>query len=222
MRVGTKGRSGKTRSSPNHENSKSPSMHFNSSYVKSDRDSSARREFYSPQNVYKSQSPQLSSSYNEDPYIIKTSREVYSSPRLISPTQHLASPARELYSPKLVDEQQHGYSTVYKSEFHKDIRHSQSPVYDYSNRDSTDFYAKKNVSKTNLTTRDEGLYSSSYVSKIRNENSYMRKSDSPTLLSSPINVRCSQFSRIPLMCQFFLDEVESNYTKSFDCQRNKT
>lgn len=187
MRVGTKGRSGKTRSSPSHESSKyrseSPSMHFNSSQLKNDRESSVRRELYSPQNVYKSQSPQLSPSYNEDRYDIKTSRELYSSPRLVSPTR-LESTTRELYSPKLVDEQQHGYSTVYKSEFRKDIRNSQSPAFDYSNRDNTDLYSKKNVSKTNLTSSN----SSSYVSKIRNENSYGRKSDSPTLMSSPINV----------------------------------
>lgn len=194
MRVGTKGRSGKTRSSPSHESSKyrseSPSMHFNSSSLLRNVESSTKRELYSPQNVYKSQSPQLSPTYGgEDRYDIKTSREVYSSPRLVSPTR-LGSPARDLYSPKLVDEQQHGYSTVYKSEFRKDIRNSQSPAFEYSNRDTSDLYSKKNVSKTNLTSssRDEGLYSSSYVSKIKNDSSYGRKSDSPTLMSSPINV----------------------------------
>lgn len=199
MRVGTKGRSGKTRSSPSHESSKyrseSPSMHFNSSHLKN-TESSARRELYSPQNVYKSHSPQLSPTYGEDRYDIKTSREVYSSPRLVSPTR-VGSPGRDLYSPKLVDEQQHGYSTVYKSEFRKDIRKSQSPAFDYSHRDTTDLYSKKNVSKTNLTSssssaRDEGLYSSSYVSKIKNDTSYGRKSDSPTLMSSPINVSIQQ------------------------------
>lgn len=192
MRVGTKGRSGKTRSSPSHESAKlrseSPSMHFNSSFSKSN-ESSARRELYSPQNVYKSLSPQLSPTYGEDRYDIKTSREVYSSPRFASPTR-LESPARDLYSPKLVDEQQHGYSTVYKSEFKKDIRKSQSPqLFDYSNRDVTDLYSKKNVSKTNLSSVKDHSHSSSFVSKMRNESSYGRKVDSPTLMSSPINVR---------------------------------
>lgn len=195
MRVGTKGRSGKTRSSPSHESSRyrseSPSMHFTTSSLLRNAESGAKRELYSPQNVYKSYSPQLSPTYgsNEDRYDIKTSREVYSSPRLVSPTR-VTSPGRDLYSPKLVDEQQHGYSTVYKSEFKRDIRKSVSPAFEYVNRDTNDLYSKKNVSKTNLTSaRDEGLYSSSYVSKIRNDTSYGRKSDSPTLMSSPINVR---------------------------------
>lgn len=199
MRVGTKGRSGKTRSSPSHESarlrSESPSMHFSTSMMKnnsssSNEHSSSRRELYSPQNMYKSHSPQLSPSYGEDRYDIKTSREIYSSPRLVSPSR-IESPARDLYSPKLVDDQQHGYSTVYKSEFRKDIRKSMSPAFEYStSRDTNDLYSKKNVSKTNLTSsRDEGLFnSSSYVSKIRNDTSYGRKSDSPTLMSSPINV----------------------------------
>jgi filamin len=193
MRVGTKGRSGKTRSSPSHESSRlrseSPSMHFTTSSLLRNVESSAKRELYSPQNVYKSYSPQLSPTNGEDRYDIKTSREVYSSPRLVSPTR-VGSPGRDLYSPKLVDEQQHGYSTVYKSEFKKEIRKSASPAFDYSNRDTTDLYSKKNVSKTNLmsSSRDEGLYSSSYVSKIKNDTSYGRKSDSPTLMSSPINV----------------------------------
>lgn len=213
MRVGTKGRSGKTRSSPIHESSRyrseSPSMHFTSTSVLKNTDNNARRELYSPQNVPKSgsYSPQLSPNhYGEDRDYIKTSKEIYSSNRLASPKRDLYSPKRDLYSPKLVDEQQHGYSTVYKSELHKEIRKSQSPAFDYSHnsrdshhrdshsRDTTDLYSKKNisnVSKVNLTTaRDDNLYSSSYVSKMRNDNSYGRKSDSPVLMSSPINVSC--------------------------------
>jgi filamin len=210
MRVGTKGRSGKTRSSPSHETSRlrseSPSMHFTTSSLLRNAESSAKREVYSPQNVYKSYSPQqLSPTYGgEDRYDIKTSREVYSSPRLVSPTR-VTSPGRDLYSPKLVDDQQqHGYSTVYKSELRKEIRKSASPAFEYLNRDTTDLYSKKNVSKTNLTSsRDEGLYSSSYVSKIKNDSSYGRKSDSPTLMSSPINVR-------------FLIHLEPNYIYNND------
>lgn len=224
MRVGTKGRSGKTRCSPIHESSRyrseSPSMHFNSSSMLKNTDNNVRRELYSPQNVQKSgsYSPQLSPTYGEDRDYIKTSKEIYSSNRLSSPKRDLYSPKRDLYSPKLVDEQQHGYSTVYKSELHKEIRKSQSPAFDYSHnirdsynsrdnhnsrdsynsrdnhnsRDTTDLYSKKNVSnvsKINLTSaRDDNLYSSSYVSKMRNDNSYGRKSDSPVLMSSPINV----------------------------------
>ena len=239
MRVGTKGRSGKTRSSPSHESaryrSESPSMHFNTSMLKNEH---VRRELYSPQNARKSGSyspqlsptyneerdevkskPQLSPSYGEDRYEIKTSKQIYSSPRLKSPSPtRLGSPGRDLYSPKLVDDQQqHGYSTVFKSEFRKEIRKSQSPSLDYGSRDATDTYSRKidygsrdaadtysrkidygsrdatdtytrkNVSKTNLT-KDEGLYSTSYYSKLKNDSTYGRKSDSPTLMSSPINV----------------------------------
>lgn len=191
MRVGTKGRSGKTRSSPNHESSRyrseSPSMHINTSMLKNEH---VRRELYSPQRNERksgSYSPQLSPSY-DDRYEIKTSKEIYSSPRLTSPTR-IDSPGRDLYSPKLVDDQQHGYSTVFKSEFRKEIRKSQSPSLDYGSRDTSDLYTKKNVSKTNLT-KDEGFYSTSFYSKIKNDTNFARKSDSPTLMSSPINVSC--------------------------------
>lgn len=208
MRVGTKGKSGKTRSSPSHERyrSESPSMHYNtSSMLKSE---SVKREHYSPQNMHHksgSYSPQLSPSY-DDRYEIKTSREIYSSPRLTSPTR-IGSPGRDLYSPKLVDETQHGssggYSTVYKSELKKEIR--QSPSLDFG-RDSTDFYTKKNVSKTNLSSKDEGLYSSSFYSKIKSEE---RKTESPTLMSSPINVSINLWCEtIPILSflkvEFFL------------------
>ena len=233
MRVGTKGRSGKTRSSPSHESSRyrseSPSMHFNTSMLKNES-SSVRRELYSPQNVPKagSYSPQLSPSF-DDRYEIKTSKEVYASPRLTSPTR-IGSPGRDLYSPKLVDEQQHhGYSTVYKSEFKKEIRKSQSPSLDYGIRDTTDFYGKKNVSKTNLT-KDEGLYSSSFYSKLKNDSSFARKTDSPTLMSSPINVSekllpksqksesSNPISKIIFFSSkiFFLDARESSGAQSAD------
>lgn len=192
MRVGTKGRSGKTRSSPSHERlrSESPAMHFTSTSLLKNVESSAKREVYSPQNVYKSYSPQLSPSYGNESYEIKTSREIYSSPRLTSPTR-IESPGRDLYSPKLVDDQQHGYSTVYKSELRKDLRKSLSPTYDISSRDASDLYSsrKNNVTKTSSVSRDENLYSSSsYMSKIKNETTYGLKSDSPVLTSSPIHV----------------------------------
>jgi filamin len=198
MRVGTKGRSGKTRSSPSHERvirSESPSMHFSStSLLRNATESSAKREVYSPQNVYKSYSPQLSPSYGNDSYEIKTSREIYSSPRLTSPTR-IESPGRDLYSPKMVDETQHGYSTVYKSELRKDFRKSLSPSLDFSST-KDDSFSKRNVSKTSSSTmRDENIYSSSsYISKLKNESTYGRKSDSPTLMSSPINVSCNQLT----------------------------
>jgi filamin len=196
MRVGTKGRSGKTRSSPSHENSRyrseSPSMHFNSSMLKNEN---VKRELYSPPHGRKSESysPQLSPSYHtEDRYDIKTSKEIYLSPRLTSPTR-VGSPGRDLYSPKLVDEQQqHGYSTIYKSDFKKEIRKSQSPTLDSVNQDSGDNYSKKSVSKTNFS-KDEGLYSQSYYTKLRNDSDFVKKSELSTLISSPINV---SFQRI--------------------------
>lgn len=213
MRVGTKGRSGKTRSSPIHDSryrSESPSMHFNTSMLKTTE--TTRRELYSPDN-YKasSYSPQLSPTLesqiipNDDH--IKTSKEIYSSrykspspkrdlysPKreLYSPKRELYSPQRDLYSPKLVDDQQ--YSSTYKSEYRKQVRQTQSPqAFDYpsiNNRSSnlTDFGSinrTSNISKTNLTSnKEDNLYSTSYYSKVKSD----RKTESPILVSSPINV----------------------------------
>ncbi|KAL9699468.1 hypothetical protein quinque_002909 [Culex quinquefasciatus] len=75
MRVGSKGRSGKTRSSPSHDNrmrSESPSYHFNSSSLNRKNESSLKREIYSPQTV-------------------QTTRETYSS-RVTSPLRESPSP----------------------------------------------------------------------------------------------------------------------------------
>lgn len=194
MRVGTKGRSGKTRSSPSHDSAKqrseSPSMHYVSSMVKN-VDSGVRRELYSPQR-YKSPSPQLISTYEEDRnhHDIKTSRDIYSSSRLVSPTR--LTPVRDLYSPKLVDEQQHGYSTVHhKLEVHNNSRgNSRSPAFDISNHDSSS-YIKKNISKTSLTSpKDDSLYSSSFYGKSKNDSNYEQRTETRTYQSSPIHVSC--------------------------------
>jgi filamin len=181
MRVGTKGRSGKTRSSPSHDSSRlrseSPSMHFTTSHL-----TSVRRDLYSPQNA--SYSPQISPTQNEDRDYIKTSKEIYSN--------RMISPKRDLYSPRLVEDQQmqKQYSTTYRSEIRKETRTTESPLFDYStsslNRDN-DTYSKRytNISKTNLhSPKDDSLYSTSYISKLRSE----RKTESPVLISSPINV----------------------------------
>jgi len=74
MRVGTRGRSGKTRSSPLHDSrhrAESPSMHYTTS---STNKTSVRRELYSPQTTGKTSpindankySPQISSKYAHD------------------------------------------------------------------------------------------------------------------------------------------------------------
>ncbi|CRL07142.1 CLUMA_CG020137, isoform A [Clunio marinus] len=190
MRVGTKGRSGKTRSSSSHDStrnrSESPSLHFNSSYLKT-ADSPIKRELYSPQNIYKSYSPQLSPAF-DDRHDIKTSRELYSSPRLVSPTR-FGSPGRDLYSPKLVDEQQHGQSTHFKNSVRNDIKKSQSPEVE-------NIYSRKSVSKTNFLS-DENINTSSYISKFKTEKSYGQY-DSPILMSSPINMRSSPIIHSPL------------------------
>lgn len=209
MRVGTKGRSGKTRSSPIHDSryrSESPSMHFNTSMLKTTE--TTRRELYSPDNHYKasSYSPQLSPTLESqiipNDNHIKTSKEIYSS-RYTSPSpkRDLYSPQRDLYSPKLVDDQQ--YSSTYKSEYRKEVRQTQSPqTFDYPSINNTsrlsnisDFNRSSNISKTNLTSsKDDNLYSTSYYSKVKSD----RKTESPTLVSSPINVinDCNILSKI--------------------------
>lgn len=115
MRVGTKGRSGKTRSSPGHENklrSESPlynTSHYNSMVNRSTELYSTKRDLYSPQNTPKS------GSY---------------SPSRQSPAkfERLSSPRRDLYSPPRHDQTDH-YATTYKTETKKTVR--SSPVHDY-------------------------------------------------------------------------------------------
>lgn len=171
-------------------------MHFNSSLLssKTTTETHVKRDLYSPQNAYKSDSysPQISPSYKDrdDVDHVKTSREIYSSARL-------TSPKRDLYSPRMVEDQQQQHSTVYKTEIRKEIRTTQSPVFEFSslnstNRDNNDLYSKRitttSTSKTNLMSpKDDSLYSTSYISKLRSEN--RSKNDSPVLISSPIKVR---------------------------------
>ncbi|XP_040156643.1 filamin-B isoform X3 [Anopheles arabiensis] len=97
MKVGSKGRSGKTRTSPHQHDGKlrseSPSYHFNASSLtrKADTQSgSLRREIYSPPTVQKSgsRSPQ---DYEPGGYIKSTSKETYTS-RVMSPARHSPSP----------------------------------------------------------------------------------------------------------------------------------
>ncbi|XP_049297957.1 filamin-B isoform X1 [Anopheles funestus] len=94
MKVGSKGRSGKTRTSPHQHDGKlrseSPSYHFNSSSLTRKTDSSSlRRDIYSPTMVPKSgsRSPQ-----DYEPGFIKSSsKETYTS-RVMSPARHSPSP----------------------------------------------------------------------------------------------------------------------------------
>lgn len=110
LRVGTKGRSGKTRSSPHHENkyrSESPSMHYTTttasplSSSKYNDFRSAKREMYDHE-VQRSFSPQSNNNNSHDDIhktYTKRDTDVY------SPTQH--SPRRsdtEIYSSNLKSE----------------------------------------------------------------------------------------------------------------------
>lgn len=88
MRVGSKGRSGKTRSSPIHDSrmrSESPSFHFNTSSLNR-KNETVRRERYSPQTI-------------------QTSKEIYST--------RVTSPVRETPSPREVHNS--SYRTEYKN-----------------------------------------------------------------------------------------------------------
>ncbi|XP_053675765.1 filamin-A [Anopheles nili] len=95
MKVGSKGRSGKTRTSPHQHDGKlrseSPSYHFNSSSLtrKATDGSSLRRDIYSPPTVPKSgsRSPQ---DY-EHGFVKSSTKETYSS-RVMSPARHSPSP----------------------------------------------------------------------------------------------------------------------------------
>uniref|UniRef100_A0A182Y304 Calponin-homology (CH) domain-containing protein n=1 Tax=Anopheles stephensi TaxID=30069 RepID=A0A182Y304_ANOST len=95
MKVGSKGRSGKTRTSPHQHDGKlrseSPSYHFNSSSLTRKTDtSSLRRDIYSPTTVPKSgsRSPQ---DYEPGGFIKSSTKETYTS-RVMSPARHSPSP----------------------------------------------------------------------------------------------------------------------------------
>ncbi|XP_058120386.1 filamin-A isoform X1 [Anopheles ziemanni] len=161
MKVGSKGRSGKTRTSPHQHDGKlrseSPSYHFNSSSLtrKATESSSARRDIYSPQ-------PPAPKSGSRSPQDYENSflrKETY--------TSRVMSPARHSPSPKLL------YSTT-------------EP--DYGFRRSTELLAQRRDSdELKSPVRDEAGFNS-YVKTIRTENhttktvrSTMLDSESPTI-----------------------------------------
>ncbi|XP_037903805.1 filamin-B isoform X3 [Hermetia illucens] len=187
MRVGTKGRSGKTRSSPHHENkhrSESPSMLYASSTTTRHNDfRSAKKDLlHQETSKQRSYSPQYSPKNDDDRYKAtsmyspKRDAEVYS-PRL-------SSPAREYSSKSSTDI----YSSTLKKESKKQAELKNDYYYDKEN----ELYSRKRDRDLTLSPPREDRYNSStYVSS-----SYAAKqrgSSSP--VSSPVHVRASSVSR---------------------------
>lgn len=159
LRVGTKGRSGKTRSSPSHGDklrSESPSTLYNSSYNSSLNRST---ELYSTRRDLTSPSRQSPARFE----------------RLSSPRRDVVSPRRELYSPPR-HETEHYSSTV--RETRKTVR--SSPIVDvvdstYSSNKENEYSSRSQLKKSfSPPPRVDDLYSSRLMSPSPVRNVSMR------------------------------------------------
>uniref|UniRef100_A0A2M4CKF2 Putative actin-binding cytoskeleton protein filamin n=1 Tax=Anopheles darlingi TaxID=43151 RepID=A0A2M4CKF2_ANODA len=169
MKVGSKGRSGKTRSSPHQHHdgrlrSESPSYHFNSSSL-TRKTTADRRDIYSPVTVLREQpvksgsrSPQ---DYDQNSFLkSSTSKETYTS-RVISPS------ARHSPSPKLF----HTTTTVTTGTTEPDYGFRRSTELLSQRRNSDERKSPSTaVGRTLVETDGGGGLNSSYVKTIRTEN----------------------------------------------------
>lgn len=173
MRVGTKGKSGKTRSSPHHDNknrSESPSMHYTSSSSTKHNDfRTAKKELYAQDAHARSYSPQYSPSpddgYKSKDYYTKR-EEVYSS--------HLNSPKREETPPNKYSTETYTKSSSRKSNDY------------YFNKENELFQTKKETDVTLKSPRkDIKPTPTSFVSKNLSSDKYLSRQRNDTF--SPID-----------------------------------
>lgn len=211
MRVGTKGRSGKTRSSPHHDNkyrSESPSMHYTTTTSPSKHNDfrSAKRDLYD-QEVNRSFSPQQYNSSHDDIY---KSSSLYSTTKrdevnlkffrniyvlidffflfLLNNFEQVYSP--QLHSPRR-DESTSKYVRDLYSSSHVNTAETRKISKDYYYNKENEFHSKKNETETTLLPpRPEKYPTSSYVTKNYNDNySSLNK------VSSPIHVNIVRIIR---------------------------
>ncbi|KAJ6632640.1 Filamin-A, partial [Pseudolycoriella hygida] len=174
MRVGTKGRSGKTRSSPHHDSksrAESPSMLYTSSSTKHNDFRTAKKELYA-QDAARSYSPQYSPSpedgYKSKDYYTKR-EEVYSS--------HFNSPKREETPPN-----KYATETYTKSSSRKNNDY-------YYNKENELFQTKKETDVTLKSPRKDKPATNSFVSKNLSSEKYLSRQRNDSF--SPIDMRAS-------------------------------
>lgn len=195
MRVGTKGKSGKTRNSPHHDSknrAESPSMHYTSSLTKNNDFRTAKKELYAQDSHNtRSYSPQYSPSpddvYKPKEYYTKR-EEVYSS--------HLSSPKREETPPNKYSTETYTKSSSRKSNDY------------YFNKENELFQTKKETDVTLKSPRKDKSTTNSFVSKNLSTDKYLsrQRNDSFSPIDSAAHVReenclCFNFFNIFLFCQ---------------------
>lgn len=166
LRVGSTGRSGKTKSSPSHD--------------KSNHDSYYNMRQHSESPARDRVSPVL---YQSSPNFNKSSSMTSSTNHMVK-NQTDIKRTRDLYSPKIVEEVQHEYSTYSltdggrERDNHRDI---ESPIFSSSFHDNQSYAKKDDLKSSFLHSKDDSY--NRFSSKLTNN---ARTSESRTL--SPINV----------------------------------
>lgn len=199
MRVGTKGRSGKTRSSPHHENkhrAESPSMHYTttSSPLRPTDFRTAKKELYAQEahqsSSNRSFSPQYSPLHDDsfrsrDFYATKRDSESYS-PRLQSPKRDDYYPTNK-YGTEI-------YSTSMKSTAAETKKHQSNNDY-YYNKENELFSKKNDTHATLISPRNDKpspTSSGGYVSKSFTDKYMSRqRNESFSPIESPVHVSCT-------------------------------